>query len=62
MGSSREIAGKRKFRDYKDGREEELKKGCMKGGRNYKVSGVVTRDEKNGSRLAEAAKQSRRPQ
>lgn len=60
--SGGEIPGKRKTRDFNEGVDEVVKKGCVKGGRCSKSSGGAPREENIGSGMADAAKQLRRPQ
>jgi hypothetical protein len=54
--------GKRKLSEPNDRGEEALKKNSMKGGRMMKQIGMVTKNDKNGSGMAEAGNQPRRPQ
>jgi hypothetical protein len=61
MTNSGDSRGKRKLSEPLVRGEEGLEKKCMKGGRTAKQAGTVTKN-KNGSGLAEADNQPRRPQ
>jgi hypothetical protein len=53
MWESGESQGKRRIRDFNRGGEEVTKKRSTKSGCLYKPSGVLPKDDKNGSGLVE---------
>jgi hypothetical protein len=60
--TSGDNCGKRKLSDPYSKGDEALKKNVLKGGRTMKQKGAVSKSDKNGSGLAEAEIQPRRPQ
>lgn len=61
-GSGLENQGKRKVRDFSNEGGDVAKKGCTKGGRFYKPCSGGVKEDNNGSGMAVAGNQPRRPQ
>jgi hypothetical protein len=62
VGERVENQGKRKIREFNGTEEEVMKKRSTNNGRVYKPKNTVTKNDKNGSGVAEAVFQPRRPQ
>jgi hypothetical protein len=62
VGERVENQGKRKIREFNGTEEEVMKKRSTNNGRVYKPKNTVTKNDKNGSGMAEAVFQPRRPQ
>jgi hypothetical protein len=62
VGEKVENQGKRKIREFNGSEEEVMKKRSINNGRVYKPKNAVTKNDKNGSGVAEAVFQPRRPQ
>jgi hypothetical protein len=61
VGEKVENQGKRKIREFNGSEEEVMKKRSINNGRVYKPKNAVTKNDKNGSGMAEAVFQPRRP-
>jgi hypothetical protein len=62
VGEKIENQGKRKMREFNESEEEGMKKRSINSGRVYKPKNAATKNDKNGSGVAEAVFQPRRPQ